>query len=750
MISKPGRGPSGSLDAALGKNRYTLAGVAGTSSGAVAAAFIAAGAKPDDIIDRKGRVPFCDELGLGRFLDLFGIRGWRRLKLLRGTSSPESAIRRDIERLKARMGGTSLTPEAAAKKANENAIVPPPRVGAATAFVSLIVLVIAGPDLIAKIPYAAQIVASWNVSASWFFLFFWVVLHISFSLTGQKARRVERDAKQAKLRSFSDRIRALLHPFASVGYALGATSVVSVILKLFGATWFGSLVARIVEPIDPIIVAADAFLFAASLLVLVRQFIKGSIEPVEIADDLNTMLCALVTKTCARNEDDTKFVWTPKTGKKSALAEIIAAVPDHRITFKELYDETHIHLAVMTADVIANEGFVFSTTTTPNDPIADAVAASLAIPFAFRALKYKKNRVLVDGAIVSSIPAWLHRRDRNRDPDCKILAVRIESGGPDDWIPYLNKLREKFIKATPRDGRPIVFWFRERKRKLQFLLAHWRLAAVWPVGLISNTLYTGAFGARALELDASDRLESIRLPCKLGLFDFDIGEAALVEELNRLETTARLQIESRLWLCEDSFLKACAQIADTLRSVGKGISEEVGYLRMFWVEQDGNAKSVRIKHTYKFGEKHFDDRLTLPFGTSMSAWAVESEKSQFATQKVLDLMMAGHMNRYRRAAKWKGRAWCWAIPIVNIKPGKASERYVGALAIESDKPLKNFDDALGEEAERRSDMWMRDGALKEEAELRANAEKTSGGLMRDLENDIERMLRIDFVRLKVS
>src|SRR5690348_15719911 len=55
----------------LGSERFVLTGVAGTSAGAVIAAFIAAGAKAEDLIDNNGEVPLCKTLNIRRFRDIF-------------------------------------------------------------------------------------------------------------------------------------------------------------------------------------------------------------------------------------------------------------------------------------------------------------------------------------------------------------------------------------------------------------------------------------------------------------------------------------------------------------------------------------------------------------------------------------------------------------------------------------------------------------------------------------------------------
>ena len=74
------------------REQFELSGVAGTSAGAVVAAFIAAGATSKVLIDDSGRLPLCDALGLGHLRDIFGIRGWRRLRNLRIFLRPSDSL----------------------------------------------------------------------------------------------------------------------------------------------------------------------------------------------------------------------------------------------------------------------------------------------------------------------------------------------------------------------------------------------------------------------------------------------------------------------------------------------------------------------------------------------------------------------------------------------------------------------------------------------------------------------------------
>jgi hypothetical protein len=190
----------------------------------------------------------------------------------------------------------------------------------------------------------------------------------------------------------------------------------------------------------------------------------------------------------------------------------------------------------------------------------------------------------------------------------------------------------------------------------------------------------------------------------VGLLDFDVAPEDLARQLKSLEADAKLQIVNLLWKKKRAFQEVCAAVEGAIRhkTERSSMPKGGGHIRMFWATRDGNADSVRMKLTYNFKpEEHVDDRLVMPYGTSMSAFAMQTEKSQFAEVAVLSKLQADRMNRYRAAVKWKDLEWCWAIPVQNTK-----EEVIGILGIESNVPLSDLDEFVGAEGIRRSTVWL--------------------------------------------
>lgn len=86
------------------------------------------------------------------------------------------------------------------------------------------------------------------------------------------------------------------------------------------------------------------------------------------------------------------------------------------VTFKELYEATHIGLYVVCVDVASRQPIIFNARSTPELAVADAVMASSAIPLAFRPgrLRVQVNGVpqvhrLMDGGVWANYPAFVFK-----------------------------------------------------------------------------------------------------------------------------------------------------------------------------------------------------------------------------------------------------------------------------------------------------------------------------------------------------
>ena len=100
----------------------------------------------------------------------------------------------------------------------------------------------------------------------------------------------------------------------------------------------------------------------------------------------------------------------------------LISIPDahKRLLFRDLDPSKVPPLRIIASDIDGLEPIVFSREKTPEVPVAQAVCASIAIPFFFRPVTLEidgERRTLVDGGLVSNFPVWIFddaRRKRNQ------------------------------------------------------------------------------------------------------------------------------------------------------------------------------------------------------------------------------------------------------------------------------------------------------------------------------------------------
>jgi predicted acylesterase/phospholipase RssA len=116
------------------------------------------------------------------------------------------------------------------------------------------------------------------------------------------------------------------------------------------------------------------------------------------------------------------------------------------ITFKELYEETHINFIVVTSDIRSSDLFYFNKNDTPNYSVINSIMASTCIPLIFQPIYYE-DKILVDGGYFNNI--------KMRYLDSNTLIVNIKSHSnyidmPDDLnlFEYSKLLINSLVKSV--------------------------------------------------------------------------------------------------------------------------------------------------------------------------------------------------------------------------------------------------------------------------------------------------------------
>jgi predicted acylesterase/phospholipase RssA len=716
----------------LGDARFCLTGVAGTSAGALVAAFIAAGASASELIDAEGRVPLCSALGLNYFHEVFGLKGWRKLSRMRALKMPWSLLAREIDREVS--GGRRKSPAWATVTDRAPSI----------NWLIVVNMTIA----------AALFVATYHVllsklqSGPLFLILFLFLARVCLSVSDEFLRRYEQRRARMARGDASVSLRILFHPISAIVVA-GVLAIFFTVTLASNAAFYdlyrkaiGSLPGSSLDLVFWLVLAIYS-------TVTIRRLFKGVVDTSAITEHLNDALRTVLAKAPRYDSTGCCYVWEPRMPRSSEHQLVLGRIqadPTREVTFRDMYQATGISISVVAADIVSNSPSVFSTTTHLDFPVAKAVAASLAIPFAFKPVRVGRS-VLLDGGIVSNFPIWIQRKQLLGDPDARILAVGLGSDERDTWLPTFFELQRLIVDR----------WRARGLRWVGMLVVVYRMpvaSLLWPLKLISNALSSMSASRRALELEAHDRLHSFSLMPRLEVLDFDLSPIIVRRHIDILRSKAKFYIETLLWRRDKAFQETCGAIEQDLRRFKAATSVEskkVGRLRMFWAQRSGNTPMLRVKFVYGFEISELDDRLVLPPRSSLAAIAGELGQSVFADAGIQDELLGSISNRYARAVRWRHFRWGWAIPSLEADTG----RLIGVFMIESDTKLANWDAELGAEGRARLQEWIDPvtGRLRRDPLGRPDirfAPRTESTLMSYLEYEWANLINHVFIPLLVE
>jgi predicted acylesterase/phospholipase RssA len=520
---------------------------------------------------------------------------------------------------------------------------------------------------------------------------FWLVAFVFFAIAGAYLSNYEKNVS----RHVPKKAQKYYGPRLILFVSAIVTLAIDVLLKLTG---IANELVKSMHSYRPAIYAFVVFLILISAFNYLRRFVKGAVSTERLARDFNEALVALVTKEPALIANTDNYVWSDIEDVTPKKADLLARIRKSRkVTFQDLKEATGISLYILAADVIENDTRVFSSDSDGPMLVADAVAASIAIPFAFKPI-WTRSAVFYDGGLVSSIPAWIFRRHRIRDPDALTLAMEIAAPAPERGIPDFIQKRKELTDEWRRRFR--AGWL----ARAITLFAHPKTSLLWPLRLVVNIGNTAIYGGRAIELDAIDRLHMIPLRTTFGLLDFDKSKDDVQKEIADIKDATRTRIVNALWGKHKIFQQVCVEIEEDLKRqlAETGIEKDVRF-RMFWSVKDGYADSMRIKFTYNFSPNDRDDRSPRPFKASMTGWAGDKRECQFGDKEVLLKLREHYADIVRYHAHWEDKKWCWAIPV--FERLSQSKIFHGVLSIEGNFDVSMFLPEFTNQAQQRCAAW---------------------------------------------
>jgi NTE family protein len=330
----------------------------------------------------------------------------------------------------------------------------------------------------------------------------------------------------------------------------------------------------------------------------------------------------------------------------TAIAERLHLAPDGKdgrgITFRQMRSAGGLPLKLVATNVTDQALELFSRETTPEVVVADAVAASICLPFIFKpwSIEYRKPgegsaraRQFLDGGLMSNLPAWSFDEERALRPD----AVTIAFG----------------LTAPRRDSDAVKKGRRSKKK-----VPHWFFAAL-------NTIVAGP---PELHFRGIDRLVRVQLESKIKVLDFDASFDRLSRDVSEAKRESLSVLLEELTLLPRKFreyLEGMRQsIVPLLANAFPGFaSRGVGAIRITVAIQratDHNSMAI----AYEVGHRHPPRRPRLSLDPKTMAGAAWWKGGR----------MKMGLAAERPETIYPDSAWAAAVPIAVVQPSPAEER----------------------------------------------------------------------------
>ena len=291
-------------------------------------------------------------------------------------------------------------------------------------------------------------------------------------------------------------------------------------------------------------------------------------------------------------------------------------------------------LKIVAASIGRHELVLFSCDGERCDiPVADAVCASVCIPFIFRPWRIEEER-FVDGGIVSNFPAWPFDEERALDPEALTIGFQIGE----------RQARKPGQAAV--SGKGPVFW---------------------PTAV----LLTALVGARILSTRAVGRAELITLPASLDPLDFDVTRETAAAEVDDVATFALTRLDDRLLRFPALYRQTCEQVRQqfvaTLQQEGAAIlsaPSAAGWVRCgVAIPPAGYRRSLATRFTAGY-EPFSDGALLWPIATSLAGKAWSEQEPIFELDPIrTGKELTGELDEALRRRMPADLAWSLRVPI---------------------------------------------------------------------------------------
>lgn len=334
-------------------------------------------------------------------------------------------------------------------------------------------------------------------------------------------------------------------------------------------------------------------------------------------------------------------------------------------------------LKIVVTDSISGQMVLFDHNT-ESVVVAEAVAASAAIPFVFAPpavseLDSGRKWRLVDGGLVSNLPAWAFRTEKR--------ALEREQGGPP--IPIFA-----FTLAAHKAA---------QEGEVGLIGAFSRFREIW--AFLKDVVMTGIFGSQAVVQDFIDELAVFSLPSPLSTLSLDCTrEEAVAAYKSGLETAGQaLSMRRRTEALTQAILEAV--LADVAAEIGqRRASAGVTFpnLRLSIVDPlDARQSAFRVTASANM-DADSDDRLELDLRNDLAPRCYFSRVPVFGNVKGRNAQ-ALWMTKYERALVHPGIHSVICVPVFGetINEGTLRPAAQRVLCVDSSDLLElEFNDPM--------------------------------------------------------
>jgi|SRR5882672_4004652 predicted acylesterase/phospholipase RssA len=442
--------------------------------------------------------------------------------------------------------------------------------------------------------------------------------------------------------------------------------------------WLGSMISWFLQSLADYAPTLSLILFwLLSVFVFawaVRCLLRGLLTTDIFTNAIDLALAVKLKEKFEKLASDKTLEQSKRVKFTERLDECASAIKRRKayrkiVTFQMLRDADCKSLAMVATNIRSGALELFSNDATPNVFVADAVAASAAIPILFRPVKIDgdDDRVYYDGGFTSNLPAWPYDAQREINPDLHTFTIEVRGK-----VPYRA-------------------W------------TSWRLFK--PFSDFMALVAAAVFGARALETRRTRRVP-VELDTEARLMDFDMGTKRANDEIEWARRGFRASLNLRAAkrkLYADKCLRIFHAVRKHLASEPpSGIKPRIRVSLL----QPTRYGARALRQVWRFCSNcsfrlDTDDRLLFRKGTSVpgKAWESWLPVLRKVSRDPFEVIWndpnrldadAGSRHRYSHRLLWDEIEWMLAVPVMR-SPGGARGSTDWVVVVDSNIPLDNFE-----------------------------------------------------------